>query len=265
MLETVQYSIDFEHLLNAPANKVTTYASNSTGLEICEYDGLRWIRFTDGSIQSVMLIAEPAYPLLSYIQGLICSLLFVQKPTKLLNLGLGSGSIERFILSQFTEMELLSVEIDASLIELSKQHFHIPSDHRVVQMPAQHYLETNQLNFDILLSDLYPGQESNNAYLSPDFIMLAARALNEEGVFAVNLLPRSESEVVEVLYRIRKHFPWILIYDVPDMHNIILFCTLSPPPPPTTLTQRANQLRDLTGLDLSPISAQLIQLPAKDR
>ena len=265
MLKRVQYSINIEQLLTVPAKKVTTQAVNPAGYEIYEYDGLRWIRFADGSIQSVMLLDEPAYPLLSYIQGLICSLLFSRRPNKLLNLGLGSGSIERFILSQFAEMELVSVEIDAQLIELTKQHFHIPSNHRVIQMPAQHYLEVNQENFDILVSDVYPSQESANSYLSADFIMHAARGLNKQGVFAVNLLPSSKSEVVEVLVRMRKTFPWILIYDVPDMQNMILFCTLSPSPSLATLTQRATHLRNSTGLDLAPICTELIEIPVKDQ
>ncbi|MES9946978.1 MAG: methyltransferase [Candidatus Thiodiazotropha sp.] len=265
MLKTVQYSINIEQLLTVPAKKVTTQAVNPAGYEIYEYDGLRWIRFADGSIQSVMLLNEPAYPLLSYIQGLICSLLFSQRPKKLLNLGLGSGSIERFILSQFAEMELVSVEIDAKLIELTRQHFHIPSSHRVMQMPAQHYLEVNQQNFDILISDVYPGQESASSYLSADFIMHAARGLNKQGVFAVNLLPRSKSEVVEVLVRMRKTFPWILIYDVPDMSNMILFCSLSRPPTLATLKQRATHLCNSTGLDLAPICTELIEIPVKDQ
>lgn len=265
MLKTVQYSINIGHLLTVPAKKVTTQAMNSAGHEICEHDSLRWIRFADGSIQSVMLLDEPAYPLLSYIQGLICSLLFTQQPIKLLNLGLGSGSIERFILSQFAEIELVSVEMDAKIIELTKQYFHLPSNHRVVQMPAQHYLEVNQQSFDVLVSDIYPSQESANAYLSADFIMHAARGLNKQGVFAVNLLPSSKSEVVDVLFRIRKTFPWILIYDVPDMNNMVLFCTLSPPPSLTTLKQRATQLRNSTGLDLAPICTKLIEIPVKDQ
>ena len=62
MLKTVQYSINIEQLLTVPAKKVTAQAVNPVGYEIYEYDGLRWIRFADGSIQSVMLLDEPCLP-----------------------------------------------------------------------------------------------------------------------------------------------------------------------------------------------------------
>jgi spermidine synthase len=264
VLKRVQHNINLEHLLTVPAQKLTAHRESSAGFEIYEHQGVRWIRFPDASIQSVMLLEEPAYPLLSYVQGLLSTLLFLPTPAKVLNLGLGSGSIERFILSQLPELQLVSVETDARLIELTKQHFCIPSSHTVIKMPAQDYLQSNQQSFDILLSDVYSTQGGVNSYLTSEFIQNAVHALDQDGVFAINLLPESRAEVVEVLFRIRTVFPHIQIYDVPDMHNLILFCTISSPPTPDMLMQRAKQLRDSTGLDLSPICGELIRLPAKE-
>ncbi|MCG7886213.1 MAG: methyltransferase [Candidatus Thiodiazotropha taylori] len=263
MLKIEQYSMNMEHLLTLPGEQVNHGTVGLESFEIRQNGDLRWIRFPDGTIQSVMLLKEPALPVLTYIQALLCSLLFMPRPSNLLNLGLGSGSIERFILSQYSDIELVSVEIDARIIEISKQYFHIPSNHTVFQLPAEKYLEINQANFDILVSDICTRQGTANSQLSADFVMHAARALNAGGVFAVNILPRSESEIIEVLIALRCAFPWILLYDVADMDNIVLFCTVTPSPSPASLMQQAKTLYQSTGLNLSPICRQMIALPAK--
>ncbi|MES9829060.1 MAG: methyltransferase [Candidatus Thiodiazotropha sp.] len=264
MLKIEQYSMNMEHLLALPGEQVNHRTAGLDGLEIRQNGDLRWIRFPDGTIQSVMLLQEPALPVLTYIQALLCSLLFMPRPSNLLNLGLGSGSIERFILSQCSDIELVSVEIDARMIEISKQHFHIPPSHPVFQLPAEKYLEINQGGFDILVSDICTTQGTANSQLSAEFIMHAARALNTGGVFAVNILPRSESEIIEVLITLRSVFPWILLYDVADMDNIVLFCTVTPSPSLVSLMQRAKTMYQSTGLNLSSICGQMIALPAKN-
>ncbi|MEW8029331.1 MAG: methyltransferase [Candidatus Thiodiazotropha sp.] len=263
MLKIEQYSINMEHLLTLPGEHVNPRMTDFEGLEIRENGDLRWIRFDEGIIQSVMLLQEPALPVLTYIQALLCSLLFVPRPGNLLNLGLGSGSIERFVLSQLPDIELVSVEIDARIIDMCRRYFHIPSNHPVFQLPAEKYLEVNQDCFDILISDICTRQGAANSQLSSDFVMHAAHALNTAGVFTVNILPKSESEIVEVLVTLRSAFPWILIYDVPDTDNMVLFCTVSPSPSLDSLIQRATQMYRTTGLDLSPLCKQLIRLPVK--
>jgi precorrin-6B methylase 2 len=263
MLKIERYDFNLENLLTLPGIAVNPREEDMEGFDIREYDSLRWIRSPDGTIQSVMLLQEPAYPVFSYIQALLCSLLFKPQPRTLLNLGLGSGSIERFVLSQLSTIRVVSVEIESGIIEIAKKYFHVPSSHTVIQLSAHNFLKNNQDHFDILISDVVTGKGVASSQLSPGFILHAARALNQDGVFVTNLIPRSESEVVEVLILIRKVFPWVLIYDVPDADNIILFCTVSPSPSAASLAARAIQLYQSTGLDLSAICGELITLPIK--
>jgi spermidine synthase len=263
MLKIERYDFNLEHFLALPGNRVNPRGEDIEGFDIREYDGLRWIRSPDGTIQSVMLLQEPAYPVFTYIQALLCSLLFKPQPRTLLNLGLGSGSIERFLLSHISTIEVVSVEIDSGIIEIAKKYFHVPPNHTVFQQSAQNYLETNQRRFDILVSDVVTRKGAANSQLTSTFIKHAARALNEGGDFVTNLIPRPESEVVKVLVPLRRVFHSVLIYDVPNADNMILFCTVSPSPSLASLAERATQLYQSTGLDLSPICRELIVTPIK--
>lgn len=263
MLKLKRYHLDREHLLSLPSVKLNPQGDDLAAFDVRESQGVRWIQIPDGTVQSVMLLQEPAYPVFGYIRAMLCSLLFVQKPGKLLNMGLGSGSIERFLLTELSDIALVSVEIDARMIEIAKKYFRIPPDHPILAQSAQNYLSANQDLFDILLSDICIRRGAANAQLTSDFISHAARAMNRGGVFTINLMPNAESEVVEVLIALRGTFPWILIYDVPDADNMILFCTLRPAPSVDELTQRTTALHQTTGLDLLPICRQLITLPVK--
>jgi spermidine synthase len=259
-----RHALNMAQLVALPSVKVESKSEDFKPFDIREYQGIRWIRIPEGTVQSVMLLEDPAYPVLDYIQAMLCSVLFVHnRPDKLLNLGLGAGAIERFLLTQLPDIALVSVEIDTRMIKIAKDYFHLPPSHPVVTQSAQLYLEHNQNRFDILLSDICTRQGAANSQLSPDFITHAARAINRGGVVAINLIPNTESEVVEVLIALRNDFPWILIYDAPEADNMILFCTLQPSPSVDELTQRAVAFHRATGLDLSAICRQLITLPVK--
>jgi spermidine synthase len=255
--------LNIAQLVALPSLKVESKSEDFKAFDIREYQGIRWIRTPEGTVQSVMLLEDPAYPVLDYIQAMLCAVLFVHRPRKLLNLGLGAGAIERFLLTQLPGLALVSVEIDTRMIKIAKDYFQIPPSHPIVAQSAQHYLARNQDRFDILLSDVCTRQGAANSQLSPDFITHAAGVLNRGGVVAINLIPSSESEVVEVLIALRNDFPWIQIFDVPEADNMILFCTLQPSPPLAELIQRAAALRQTTGLDLSPICRRLITIPVK--
>jgi spermidine synthase len=263
MLKIEAYSLDMEHFQALPSVKLKTIKAGIEAFDVLESQGFRWIRNPEGTVQSVMLLHEPAYPVLVYVQAMLCSLLFMQKPVSLLNFGLGSGSIERFILSQLPDIKLASVEKESGIVEIAKAHFHIPVYHTVITQSAQSYLKTNQTRYDILLSDICVRQGAANSQLTQEFVTHAACSLSSEGVFATNLMPNSESELVEVLVLLRKAFPWILIYEVPNTDNMVLFCTTQPPPMPVELIKRASALRQATGLNLLPICCQMIPLPEK--
>jgi spermidine synthase len=263
MLKINSYNLNMEHLVSLPSIKVDPHREDFTEVDIREHQGIRWIRIPDGTVQSVMLLQEPAFPVLGYIQAMLCSLLLAQHPCKLLNLGLGSGSIERFLLTQLPDITLVSVEIDTRMVEVAKRYFLIPPYHPIIEQSALSYLESNQDQFDILLSDICTRQGAANSEITLDFITHSLRAMNEGGVLAINLMPKSESEVVEVLIILRSVFPWVLVYDAQDAVNMILFCALKPFPASVDLRQRADGLYQATGLDLSSICSQLIKIPVK--
>ncbi|MCU7904676.1 MAG: methyltransferase [Candidatus Thiodiazotropha sp. (ex Epidulcina cf. delphinae)] len=258
MLRTKPPRIDIERLQHTQAKVIHRRGSDR---QVLEHEGLRWVSLNDGSIASMMLLNEPAYPLLEYIKGLLCCLLFSPRPGSLLNLGLGCGSIERFVLSQLPDIALVTVEIDPLMIELSRDFFYLPASHPVSLDSAERFLKKNQQKFDIVLCDIHLKRGTATPLRTLSFYQDAAQALTKEGVLALNLLPSTEAEMVDILLKIRRVFPWVILYDVAAVENILLYCSTSPLPNNPILTSRAKNLHQRTGIDLSHICKQLIWLP----
>ncbi|MCU7853635.1 MAG: fused MFS/spermidine synthase [Candidatus Thiodiazotropha sp. (ex Monitilora ramsayi)] len=261
MLDIAPPQVDIDLLQRTQGETLASLSNELQTISIIEHDNLRWMRFQDGSIQSVMLLQEPAYPVLDYNQALLSSLIFADNPGSLLNLGLGSGSIERFILSQLPEMELLSVEIDPNIIELAREHFRLPATHPVTQASAEKYLTENNQKFDIIVCDIYTKTISDNPILNHGFIEDATRSLDTNGVLALNCLPNTEAEMVDMLVSIRTCFPWVMLLDVKAQKNIVVICAKRAFLSGLDLTSCVESLSQSTGLNLSTICQQLIRLP----
>ncbi|MCU7812531.1 MAG: fused MFS/spermidine synthase [Candidatus Thiodiazotropha sp. (ex Notomyrtea botanica)] len=261
MFDNAPSKSDIERLERTHGTTLTCHVSRRETIAVIEDYGLRWMRFSDGSIQSVMLLEDPAYPVLDYIQALLCSFLFIDQPGSLLNLGLGSGSIERFILSRLPRIKLATVEIDPDLTELSREYFHLPATHPVTQASAENFLSENRQTFDIIVCDIYTKSVSDNPILTQGFIDDAARALNSDGVLALNCLPNTEAEMVDILLSIRTCFPWVMLLDVKAQKNIVAICAKRAFISGSDLTSRMESLFQSTGLNLSTICQQLIRLP----
>ena len=261
MLTITPPDIDIEQLQKTQGKLLTQLTGRKQTISVVEQDNLRWLRLSDGSIQSAMWLEEPAYPALNYIQAMLCSLLYIEKPAHLLNLGLGSGAIERFLISQLPDVSTVSVELDPDMLQVARDYFHLPPSHPVALDSAQRFLQYNNGTFDILLCDVYAKDINHSPLHSPDFYRDAAHRLKPKGVLAVNCLLETEAEMVEILLKIRVYLPWIILYDAPDQQNIVLLCSKTKYPSTVEINHHAKQLRESTGLDLSAICEKLIRVP----
>ncbi|MCU7844451.1 MAG: methyltransferase [Candidatus Thiodiazotropha sp. (ex Monitilora ramsayi)] len=261
MLTIKPPDINIGQLQTARGKVLTRLTGKTETIAVVEQDNLRWLRFSGGSIQSAMWMQEPAYPALDYIQAMLCSLLYTGYPARLLNLGLGSGVIERFLISQLPDVTTVSVELDPDIVKIAREYFHLPPAHPVTLASAQRFLQNSNDTFDIILCDIYTKDANINPLHSPDFFRDAAHSLMPNGVLAINCLPETEAEMVELLLKVRVYLPWVMLYDVPDQQNIILLCSRTKYPSASDIIHRAHELNESIGLDLSSICAGWVRVP----
>lgn len=228
--------------------------------EVFEYDSLRWICTADGAVQSMLFTEDHSYPVLHYIKALLCSLVFVDKPGKMLNLGLGSGAIERYVESHHPEIAVTSIEPEVEMITLSKECFYLDSRYPVRNQSAESFLHDNQQQFDLIICDIHCPPEQPNPIETMTFLQNLTNALLPQGVVAINFLAESESHIIDMLVRLRQIFEQVTLIDVLRQQNIVFYCSNNPFPDPSELNLKA-ALPVYGNIQAETIISQLIWLP----
>jgi len=238
------------------------YKSDSDGIsiEVRELGNFRWMHFGSHAVQSALDLRSPSLPQDPYSIAMLAALLFQQQPAQVLNLGVGGGSIERFFSEFYQHTRLTSVELSDEVIRVAQEYFFVDKDHRIIQGAAEHFVSSDHRIHDIIFCDIFTVDEHPAALSSSDFYEELARRLSDDGILVVNLLPKSESELLAILQALRGAFPWGYLLEFPDHRNIEVFCFKQQSFALEYLEPRAQVIKDATGLDLRTIPSRLISL-----
>jgi spermidine synthase len=208
----------------------------------------------------MMWLDDHSYPVLQYIKALLCALLFIEQPKSLLNLGLGSGAIERYLLSHHPDVQMVSVEPETDMISLSKECFCLNRDYPVLDTSAQKFLDRNRKRFDIVICDIHPKESAINPIKTVHFLQGIENATTSRGIVAINFLPEDEDEIVSMLVKLRQVFSHVSLYDVPHQQNLVLYCANAQFPTYDELIARTKLAKHIH-LQAETICSNLLWLP----
>jgi spermidine synthase len=159
-------------------------------VQISEQDGVRYLHLGSDTIQSGMRIGAPEELVLSYTRSMLAFLLFVPEPGRVVNIGLGGGSLAKWIHQQLRSVQQVVLEIDPRVIAVARQYFCLPPDDgrlRVIEGDGAAWLAAQPDCADAILVDGYDGREQVAELSSPAFYRTTAQALRSHGVLVVNL------------------------------------------------------------------------------
>lgn len=160
------------------------------GIEVRERAGVRTLHLNSDTVQSAMRIDRPDALELSYTRAMMAFLLFRAPPSRLVLIGLGGGSLAKFIYRLMPETRTTAVEIDAEIIDVARVYFGLPAQAgrlRTVVADGAEFVEAQIATVDSLLVDAYDGDSLAASFASESFFRAARRALAVGGVFAINL------------------------------------------------------------------------------
>ena len=229
-------------------------------IEVRDFENYRWLQIGGESIQSLLDVDSPSMILLPNIQAMMASLIFCPEPKRILNLGFGCGSIERFLNKNLPDIEIVSLESSEKVIQLARKFFFIDDNRDVINTFAEEFLANDRATYDIILCDIYVDEEHHECLYEADFYENVFNRLDKEGVLAINLLPESEEDVVEVLLPMKNYFNHISLYEVPDHINVVIFASNGKLPNTDELDVATNQFFEKTDLDLRQIPERLSRL-----
>jgi len=227
-----------------------------------EHKGDRWICSGEQSILSLMRLDKPADPVLPNHLAMLAALLFCNSPKSVLNLGFGGGTFERFFADRFPTTDIVSVDTSMALVELARTYFQIRQDWPVILQSADDYLQANTRLFDLVLCDIFTGDQHPDCLRNTNFYANTANSLMPGGVMALNLSPATEQELLDILVILRHSFTNVALVTLVDYGNVILFAMQHQPAGIDDQRKRAHLLGDQLQLDLSYIPDCLTILPA---
>lgn len=221
-------------------------------VEISEQNGVRYLHLGNDTVQSAMRLSTPNTLELTYTQAMLGFLLFTDTPRNALLIGLGGGSLTKFMYHQFPALQLTTVEINAKVIQAARQFFFVPEDNErlcIVEADASTYI-VDQKNWDCILLDGFDAGFQVEALATSEFYEQCANALSATGILSVNLWG-SGPQFDTYLQRLIEVFDQrILFLPAEKRGNVIILGFAKQPPLQSNqeLQQRAKLLESQHGL-----------------
>ncbi|MBF0177672.1 MAG: spermidine synthase [Magnetococcales bacterium] len=238
---------------------------NGEILEVVDDGPLRVLHFGTYLKQSCILRANPQRLVLPYTRHMLASLAFKPEPRRALMVGLGGGTMARFLLEHFPACQVDVVEIVPTMPDIARHYFGLPLSPRLrIHLDdGAHYLHVlaSQLSplspppFDLLLIDAYNAQGMAEALFAATFFQNCHTLLEPQGVMAVNLTRSKPETFSQATAAIEATFAGCTRQLRPaGSNNVILFASPGPEPlglrrMPRFLASRRNQ-RELTLAEL---------------
>ncbi|MFZ4538840.1 fused MFS/spermidine synthase [Propionivibrio sp.] len=237
-------------------------AKNS--IEVSEAGGVRYLHFSVDWVQGAMRIQRPNALELPYTRDMMAGLLLREAPwpkTALL-IGLGAGSLAKFIYHKLPATLITVVEIDPQVEIIARLHFRLPHDPmrlRIIIADGAQYMLEDGKKFDYILVDGFDKNGRAGVLDTLPFYQACRARLTENGLMAVNLLGRSRGFQAST-ERITKAFDGrSLVFPSCSSGNIIAFATDGAAVDLSLddLIARANHFNKETGLNLTPTIPRL--------
>lgn len=199
-------------------------------IEIVEAAGVRALHFGSSSRQSSMLINEPERLHSVYARAMMGWLLFKDLPGRVLMIGLGGGSLAKFLLDRFEDCRIKVVECRRGVVKIARSHFDLPLDPRLKikigdggRFIRQRSL-THSEQYDLMMIDAFDHAGMADSVSGEAFFDSCRILLRRDGMLAINLWGTDKDLFRQVAWQLGRVFDWRLLFlPVRGRGNVIAF------------------------------------------
>lgn len=234
-------------------------------IDISEESGVRYLHFGSEWVQGAMRLRKPDALELEYTREMLAGLLLRPEawPARILLIGLGAGSLVRFIHRHLPHSRTTVVEIAAEVQAVASQYFRLPDEDERLEIVIDdgvRFVQSDPRQWDLIVVDGFDRHARAGELASQAFYAACRARLSPEGLLSVNLFGQLRGFKTQ-LQRLRKAFDGQVI-DLPECGsgNVVALAAASPTQAPVPLDQleaRARALKASTGLDLLPTLRRL--------
>ena len=165
--------------------------SADSSVEVSESDGVRSLHLGNSTVQSAMRLSDPYALELAYTRGMMMFLLFVPEAKNVLMIGLGGGSVPKYIYRHLPQTDSIKViEIDPKVTQIASSHCEVPNDEErfeILEGDGARYTREHAAATQVLMIDAFDSNGIPADLCSQEFFDYCAQALTPGGVFVINL------------------------------------------------------------------------------
>lgn len=222
-------------------------AEEAVEVNISESGGIRYLHLGSQTVQSGMRIANPDHLVLAYTRSAMGFLLFKPQPARVSTVGMGGGSMQKWLWWHFPELQVHTVELHEEVLRAAQQHFGVPiNDDRfhVTLDDGARWVAQHPDFADVCLVDGYDGRGQASAICSEAFYRQAHAHLHQDGILVVNLWG-NDKRFDDYVKRLETVFEGrVICLPAAEKGNIIAMAFRSPPHPTDwdALNRRAREL-----------------------
>ncbi len=234
-------------------------------IDVSEEAGVRYLHFGSDWVQGAMRIARPWNLELAYTREMMAGLLLRQEtpwPRHALLIGLGAGSLTKYIYRHLPQTRITVVEINPEVELVARFHFKLPQDRERLTIHIDDgaaFMAASQEQYDLILVDGFDPDARAGGLDTAPFYQHCRKRLTADGLLSINLLGRNRGFAASA-ERLRQAFDGrALVFPSCDSGNAIAFAAAGNPVAVSLdeLRTRAETLKQETGLNLLPTVTRL--------
>lgn len=213
------------------SRKIHKAVADDNIVEVTELDGVRQLHLGSTTVQSGMLVSNPLVLVFNYSRAIMYFLLFAQHVRKTLTIGLGGGSVTKYIHAYCPEIMQTVVELNPQVIQIARSHFFVPDNDEKLNVIAGDgllYLAERPQSHDCVIIDGFDANGIPDGFCTHDFFDNCFNLLHDNGIFVINLWG-SDKNFDIYLQRIEQVFSnRVLVLPTGKPGNIIVFALKDP-------------------------------------
>jgi len=175
-------------------------------LTVSEERGVRTLHVGGEAIQSSMRLSDPYSLELEYTRCMMSVLLFHPRPRRALKIGLGGGSLVKYLWKRLPGVRMRVVELDERVVRVAREQFHLPADDARLAVEVGDGAQALAPECcDLLVVDAFADEHPPAALVSQAFFDAAWLALEEPGAMVLNLM-NDDPKLDERIQRVERAF-----------------------------------------------------------
>lgn len=197
-------------------------------IEVKEADSVRSLYFGSFAQQSAMSLKNPDQLHLAYTKAMMSWLLFQEMGNDdVLLIGLGGGSLAKYLLKHFPDCRVEVVEYRKAVADVAHDYFGLPHDNRlnvVIDDGARYVREWSGLQrefYSLIMLDAFDSQGMAEALCNLEFFIACKSMLKKNGILVVDLWNTNEQFTQLFSWLGRLFEAKLLFLPVQGMVNVI--------------------------------------------